>query len=469
MSRRTAIDRATAYYDSGAFLEDLRRRVAHRTESQEAGRGPELRAYLDEEIAAALRPLGFSIRVLANPLPAFGPFLLAERIERADLPTVLIYGHGDVIRGYDARWREGLSPWRVIVEGDRVYGRGTADNKGQHSVNIGALAEVLAARAGRLGFNAKIIIETGEEAGSPGLREICAAERGALKADLLVASDGPRLSSERPTIFLGSRGAFNFDLSLHSRDGAHHSGNWGGLLRNPGTVLANAIAGMVDARGRILVEGLRPPPIPASVKAALADIAVGGGPGDPDIDVGWGEPDLSPAERVFGWNSLEVLAFKTGEPDAPANAIPAHAMAHCQLRFVVGCDPATFVPVIRAHLDAAGLSMVEVRPARMTLMNATRLDPEDPWVGWALRSLARTTGKTPALLPNLGGSLPNDIFADLLGLPTIWVPHSYPGCSQHAPDEHLLGSIAREGLQIMAGLFWDLGEEGAAIAEARRP
>jgi hypothetical protein len=60
----------------------------------------------------------------------------------------------------------------------------------------------------------------------------------------------------------------------------------------------------------------------------------------------------------------------------------------------------------------------------------------------------------------LGGSLPNDIFAVGLDLPTIWVPHSYPGCSQHAPNEHLPMAIAREGLAIMAGLYWDLGESG---------
>jgi len=67
-------------------------------------------------------------------------------------------------------------------------------------------------------------------------------------------------------------------------------------------------------------------------------------------------------------------------------------------------------------------------------------------------------------LPNLGGTLPNDAFADVLGLPTIWIPHSYPGCSQHAPDEHLLGGVAREGLQMMAGLFWDLGDSGAPLS-----
>ncbi len=60
--------------------------------------------------------------------------------------------------------------------------------------------------------------------------------------------------------------------------------------------------------------------------------------------------------------------------------------------------------------------------------------------------------------PNAGGSLPNDIFAELLGMPTLWLPHSYGGCSQHAPDEHVLEPLLRQGLEIMTGLFWDLGE-----------
>ena len=85
----------------------------------------------------------------------------------------------------------------------------------------------------------------------------------------------------------------------------------------------------------------------------------------------------------------------------------------------------------------------------------------NPWVDWAAASIRQTTGKDPAVLPNFGGSLPNDVFCDLLGLPTIWVPHSYPGCSQHAPDEHILLSTTEEGLRMMAGLFWDLGERPA--------
>jgi acetylornithine deacetylase/succinyl-diaminopimelate desuccinylase-like protein len=282
-----------------------------------------------------------------------------------------------------------------------------------------------------------------------------------LRADVLIASDGPRLRANEPTIFLGSRGAFNFDLVLALREGAHHSGNWGGLLANPGIVLANAIASMVDARGRILVAGLTPSRIPTSVRRALESIEPGE-PGGPAIDAHWGEPGLTPAERVFGWNSLEVLAFRTGNPDRPVNAIPARATAHMQVRFVAGCDWRLFVPAIRTHLDQRGFAKVEIRQADVEPMEATRLDPNDPWVHWAAASIAATTGSPPAILPNLGGSLPNDCFSDVLDLPTIWVPHSYPACSQHAPDEHLLAPVAREALAIMTGIFWDLGEAGSA-------
>ena len=467
ISRQDAIARAMDYFDSGAFRIDLARRVAIPTESQGGDRLDALKRYLTDEMVPAVERLGFRCRVLENPAAGYGPFLIAERHEGDGLPTVLTYGHGDVVFGHASAWRAGLDPWQVIVEGDRWYGRGTADNKGQHTINLAALEQVMAARGGSLGFNCKLLLEMGEEAGSPGLRALATAERQALAADVLIGSDGPRLSAERPTVYLGSRGAMNFELSVNLRSGGHHSGNWGGALANAGTLLAHAISCLVDAKGRILVDALRPTGLPAPVRTALADVKLSQGPGDPVIDPDWGEPGLTPEEKVYGWNALEILAFETGTPHAPVNAIPPTAKATMQLRFVVGTDPESILPAVRAQLDAHGLQRVSVKPARMETFAATRLDPTDPWVGWALASIAKTTGKKPVLLPNLGGSLPNDVFADILRLPTIWVPHSYPSCSQHAPNEHLLASVAREALQIMAGLFYDLGQDGPRLIEER--
>jgi len=455
MSRQNAIARAAAYFDEGRFFEELSRRVAIPSESENEDRVGEIAAYLTEEMTPSLERLGFECRLLPNQESERTPFLFAQRIEDLDRPTVLIYGHGDVVRGLNENWRQGLSPWRLQKEGERWYGRGAADNKGQHTINIGALAAVLAER-GSLGFNPKILIEMGEEIGSPGLHGMCEQEKDLLAADVLIASEGPRLSPDRPTIFTGNRGMVNFDMAVDLREGGHHSGNWGGLLANPAVILAHALVSIVGRHGQILVPEIRPDGIPEAVRRALADIAVTD-QGEPQIDPNWGEPELSLAEKVYGWNTFEVLSFITGNPENPVNAIPPRAVAHCQIRFVVGKDPHQFLPDLRRHLDEHGFHEVKISLAHKGIFQATRVASENPWVRWGAESIERSSGQRPVVLPNVGGSLPNDAFTDILGMPTLWVPHSYPGCSQHAPNEHLLEMIAREGLKIMTGLFWDLG------------
>jgi acetylornithine deacetylase/succinyl-diaminopimelate desuccinylase-like protein len=443
-----------AWFDAGHFREVLARRVEHATPSEEGVAG--LDRYLTEHMAPALEAMGFTCEVLANPLPGQPPFLIAERVESPDLPTLLSYGHGDVVRGQDAQWREGLGPWQLREEGDRWYGRGTADNKGQHSINLAALAHAIAAREGRLGYNVKLLLEMGEEVGSPGLRELCTQQAERLRADVFIASDGPRLHAEQPTLFLGSRGIANFSLSLRSRERAYHSGNWGGVLTNPAVVVAHAITSLIGPRGAIRVDALQPPPIDDAVRAALRKVAIGEGADDPACDPTWGASALSDAERLHAWNTLEVLAMGSGAPDRPVGAIPPAAVAHCQMRFVPGTPWEQLEPILRAHLDAHGFEDVQVKVTAAT--PATRLPLDNPWVDWTLAQMAHSTGKTPTLLPNLAGSLPNDAFSDILGLPTLWIPHSYPACAQHAPNEHLLAPVAREGLLMMAQLFLALGE-----------
>src|SRR6185503_6194674 len=121
-------------------------------------------------------------------------------------------------------------------------------------------------------------------------------------------------SAARPTLFLGSRGAFNFTLRYRARERAYHSGNWGGVLANAATVLSHAIASLVYRHGRLLVQGLMPPAITPALRRALVDVEIAGGPEDPQPDDGWGEPGLTAAEKLFAWNTLEVLAFGAGAP-----------------------------------------------------------------------------------------------------------------------------------------------------------
>ncbi|WP_231444408.1 M20/M25/M40 family metallo-hydrolase [Brevibacterium zhoupengii] len=475
---REAVTRAAGeFVRSQAFFDLLAARVARRTESQAPGNGAAAHAYLAEEVAPELATLGFATTIHDNPKSDEHPLLIAARIEDPDLPAVLLYGHGDVQFAHDSQWSEGLEPWVLTRDGDRLYGRGSADNKGQHTVNSLALKTVLEtlggevgngdgngvgdgggdvsdAGSGTLGYNVKILMETAEEAGSLGLKAFAAAHAAELDADLFLASDGPRIAADCPTLFLGSRGALGFTLVVHDRDGDHHSGNWGGKLRNSATVLAAAINALVDGNGVIRIPALRPADPPASVLEAIAKLPEVVEAGSPEVDPDWGEPELTSAEKVFAFNVIEVLALDAGNPSQVVNAIPGKADAHMQLRYVVGTDVGDFEDKVRAHLDDQGIHGVDVLVGHC--MPATRLDPNARVVAAAAESIKQTTGLEAAIEPNLGGTIPNDVFAEVLGLPTVWVPHSYPGCNQHAPDEHALTSILEQGAEIMAGMFWDM-------------
>jgi len=146
-ARDRLLQRTGAWFDEGGLFTVLAPRVACPSESQDPKGAPHLQTYLSAHLQPALEAMGFAVEILPNPSGKGGPLLIAERIEDATLPTVLGYGHGDVIRGQDSSWTRGEGPWTLSADGDRWYGRGTADNKGQHSINLCALEQVLRARA----------------------------------------------------------------------------------------------------------------------------------------------------------------------------------------------------------------------------------------------------------------------------------------------------------------------------------
>ena len=125
------------------------------------------------------------------------------------------------------------------------------------------------------------------------------------------ARTGRRLHRERPDLSLGTRGALNFDLTIEAREGGHHSGNWGGLLSDPGIELAHAIASITGPTGQIRIPEWVPAELPANVRRVLAGVEPGGDPGTPAIDRDWGKPGSRPPS-----------AFSAGAP-FPCSPTPA--------------------------------------------------------------------------------------------------------------------------------------------------
>lgn len=199
MTRDKAIQQSVSYFENGEFLKDLKKVIEIPSESQTEEGLIHCGRYLDEIMKPTFCNMDFDTKIFQNPIEGFGPVLLATRIENPSLPTVLGYGHGDVVRGMAGQWDHGREPWTTSIDGERVYGRGTADNKGQHWINMISMKNVLETR-GALGFNAKFLIETGEENGSLGLREVIAENKEDFASDVFLASDGPRVRRDIPTV-----------------------------------------------------------------------------------------------------------------------------------------------------------------------------------------------------------------------------------------------------------------------------
>ncbi len=394
------------------------------------------------------------------------PFLIAERHESPTCRPCWSTATATPCSACRSSGAPGWSPggWWSRASAGNV--RGTADNKGQHLVNLAG------PRTGDGGAAAAVSASTSSSWSRWARRSArraaggCARRAQALAADLLIrlgraaperrAPDAvPRLP-RRLQCRAGRRPA---------RGRATIPATGRGCCATPASCSPTPSRRWSIADGRILVEGLRPPPIPAGVRAALAGLEVGGGPTDPAIDPSWGEPGLSAAEKLFAWNTLDVLAFKTGNPESPLNAVPPRAVATLQMRFVVGTDWENAPAILRAHLDRHGFGSVEVRAARQEVFQATRLDVEDPWVDWALDSIRRSTARTGAAAQSRRLAAhrrlrPPPRPADPVGAAFL------PGLLAARPGRASARPGVREGLVLMAGLFWDLARPARRLSRA---
>jgi len=450
-----ALENSQNWFANGEFFNKLSSLVNIVTDSRNALSVEGLISYYTDGLSDILAELGLHTEIIDNPIKDRPPFLIGTRTESSELNTILLYGHGDTVPLQEGQWFEKIIPNELKIIDDKIYGRGVADNKGQHLINLLALLSVLKIRK-KLGFNLKIIFEMGEEIGSPGLFELCEQYKDYFESDVLIASDGPRVAVDVPTVFLGSRGAINFELEVKYREGAHHSGNWGGVLRDPGVRLSHALTMITDKYGKILIENWKPTSLSTEVRNRLQSLPATISE-TLEVDENWGEPGLSSNEKLFGWNSFSILALKSGDIDVPVNAIQPSAKALCQLRFVVGTDTNEVISSLRNHLDQNGFNDIKIITENATNFEASRTNLDNIWLEKVEQILEKFHQGKIHVIPNLAGSLPNNCFTDILGIPTIWIPHSYKECSQHAPNEHVPIKLLKNSLLLMTDLYWNLG------------
>jgi acetylornithine deacetylase/succinyl-diaminopimelate desuccinylase-like protein len=399
------------------------------------------------------------------------PYVIGEWTHRPGLPTVLLYAHHDVQPpGIEANWS--ADPFTPRRAGDRLYGRGSADDKAgavAHAAVVGAWL----ATAGELPCNVKVLVEGEEEIGSPHLADFLTAHAGELAADVLVLADAGNWAVGTPAITYALRGLAGLDVTVRALQGPVHSGLAGGVAPDPVLALARALASLVDEHGELAVPGLADDvrPLTADERRRLAaldydDVRFRADFGVIDGAALVGDPDRSLAERLWFRPAVTVTGFDSHPIAGSSNQVVARASARLSVRLAPGQDPARVTAVLADHLRAHVPWDLTVTVAATEAAPAWVCEPDGWAFGAAQRALTAGFGTAPVLM-GMGASIPFvGPFAEAFGgIPALLVGPGDPTSrihgedeSVHLPDWHRL--IASE-IHLLAEL--------AELAEGPRP
>ena len=405
-----------------------------------------------------LQDWGFAVEVHET---SSHPIVYAEIGPREAAFTWLLYGHYDVYPADEKQegWR--TRPFEPVVDADRIWGRGTGDNKGQHLAMLQAVA-LYRELHGELPIRVKVILEGDEETGSAPLPKFVEAQRARLAADLCCYSDGPMFPGDQPVLLMGVRG--NLGLEFHARGAKRnlHSGNFGGVAPNPTLDLIHLLAEMVDREGRLQVPGAGyaevavAPADLAAVRALTVDHA--GFRDSVGCEPATGADDALFHERLMLRPAFNVSGFAAGYTGPGQKTIIfREALAKADLRLVGGQDPGEVLEAIRRFAAGRGYRGIEIRGLKATPASRTPLD--HPLVPRVKAAVARGFGREPLVVPSLGGTTPDYVFTRLLGLPSIVVPLAPYDENNHAPNESTKVSLylagVRSGLHLIGALAAD--------------
>jgi len=409
-------------------------------------------------LLARLRDWGFTAEVHRTESQ---PIVYAE-IGPANAPfTWLTYGHYDVYPADAAAdgWR--TDPFTPVVDGDRIWGRGAGDNKGQHLALLHGIA-LWRELEGELPIRIKVILEGDEETGSRPLPAFVQAHRERLRADLCCYADGPMFPGDQPVLLMGVRGVLGLEFAATGAKRDLHSGNFGGVAPNPTLDLIHLLAEMVDRHGRLLVPGaghadvVVTPAEAAAVQSLPLDRA--------GVEESMGvPPTVADAaafhERLMLRPAFNVSGFAAGYTGpGHKTIISRQALAKADVRLVGGQDPDAVLAAIRAFAAERGYHGIEIRKLKATPASRTSLD--SPFVPVVKAAVAQGFGREPLVVPSLGGTTPDWVFTKLLGLPSIVVPLAPYDENNHAPNESTKVSIYLAGIRSAMRLIAALGARG---------
>jgi acetylornithine deacetylase/succinyl-diaminopimelate desuccinylase-like protein len=430
-------------------------------------------------LGAMLRARGITPQFLS--VPGSNPVVFGEIQTPGATTTLVFYAHYDgqpvdpeewasppfapAIRAFAADHRGRAVPpsaGQPIDPEARIYARGAADDKDDIVALLAALDAIKAAGL-PLRSNIKFVFDGEEEIGSPHLERIIAANRKLFTGDVWLNCDGSQYPGNRALLTFGARGFLGAEITVYGARRELHSGNYGNWAPNPALGLARLLASLKDERGRVLVRGFYDGVVPLTEteQQAVRDMP----PIERELmeDLWLGASEGEPA-TLSGRLMLPSLNVK-GLASAGGNIIPSKASAALDIRLVMGMDHEETARRLTEHVSEQGFFVTAAEPGRDVLLahprvarvrfvggsNATRTPMDTPAAQAVIRTVERVRG--PVLkLPTMGGSLPLEPVARLLGVPLVNIHLSNPDSNNHSFDENL-----------RLGNLWDGIEQAAAL------
>jgi len=448
------------------FVDELKDFVRFPSISSEPKRAEDIRKCA-AWLASHLRHIGLeSVRMVSTP---GHPVVYGAWEHAPGRPTILIYGHYDVLPADPLReWK--TPPFLPTVRGQDLFGRGACDDKGQLFTHIKAIESWLRTR-GALPVNVKCLFEGEEEIDSPHLQAFVRRNRRALEAGVALVSDSRMLAPGRPAISYGQRGSLRLELAVRGPAQDLHSGNFGGAVHNPLQALCEMVGALHDSEGHVAIRGFydRVRRGSATERARLTSTA----PSDAQIlrdagaRQGWGEPEYTLYERTALRPALTVNGMVGGYQGPGVKAvIPSAAKAKISFRLVPDQDPAEIARLFRRHIERITPPAIRSTVRILSGARPALMDIRHPAMRTAVVAYRKGFGATPVFLRS-GGSIPVvNIFQEELGIPTVLMGFALPDDRIHAPNEKFHLPNFYRGI---ATSIWFLGAAAHLQQPPKRP
>ena len=417
-------------------------------------------------LAQAFRSTGFpTVEIWSTDEGA--PAVYAEWPAEDDAATsVVVYGHHDV-QPVDPEELWHSPPFEPRLDGELLTGRGSADDKGQVAFHLHGLRGWLAT-TGRSAppVTLRFLVEGEEESGSPGFRRLLETHLDRLRCDVVVVSDTGMWARDTPTICTGMRGMTDCQLDLHGPEVDLHSGSFGGAVPNPLHVMADLLAGLHDADGRVTIPGFydRVQPLSDRERELIAKLPYDEAAwlADAESRATYGEAGYSTLERVWARPTCEVNGIWGGYTGPGHKTIvPGDAHAKLSLRLVADQDPLEVQEQLRRYVHEHtpdGISSSLHFYGQGTRPCLTPLD--HPALQAVNRAMAAAFG-TEVLYTREGGSGPEADLADVLKAPVVFLGVGLPSDRIHAPNEHVVFPLLLTGAVAAAHLWDELAAAGS--------